>query len=213
MEKFNADRLVTINVDMQNDFMPGGSLAVPNGDTFFSELNRMNEFTRRQNGLVVFTGDQHPPATPHFGPDAWPVHCVAGTHGAQLDRRLNVAANDIILDKGMGQTDGYSAFEGVTRDHRTLEQIVKPARRERVAALISGVATEYCVKNTVMDGLKVSQNGGELKVFVARDAIHGINEKDVATAMDTMRKAGAIIINSAQVLNGEAFQLTDQQGV
>ena len=207
MEKFTADRIVTINVDVQNDFMPGGSLAVPNGDQVITPLNRLNDFTRQHNGLVVATGDQHPAETPHFGPDAWPVHCVRGTHGAALDNRLDIRRQDILLDKGMGQTDGYSAFEGITRDGRTLEQIITPARRERVAAVFGGVATEYCVLNSVLDGTHVKGRQGEIQVYVVEDAIRGIDKKDIAEAMRKMKQAGAIIINSSEVLNGRAFQV------
>jgi nicotinamidase-related amidase len=207
MEKFIADRLVTINVDMQNDFMPGGSLAVPHGDEIIPKLNRMNDFTRLHNGLVVFTGDQHPITTPHFGPDAWPVHCVAGTAGARLDRRLVVNTEDTIIDKGMGQTDGYSAFEGITRDGRTLEQIVQPYQGENVATVIGGVATSKCVMSTTLDNLKVANNGGNLKVYVTVDAIKGLNRAEDFAAIRQMRQAGAIIIQSSQLLNGEAFQL------
>lgn len=80
MEKYQADRLITINVDVQNDFCPGGALAVPEGDQVIPPLNALNEYTRQHGGLVIATGDQHPTQTPHF--DKWPVHCVAGTPGA-----------------------------------------------------------------------------------------------------------------------------------
>lgn len=207
MEKFIADRIVTVNVDVQNDFMPGGSLAVPNGDEVITTLNELNDYTRLHNGLVVATGDQHPLETPHFGPDAWPVHCVAGTPGAQLDSRLNILSTDIILDKGMEQTDGYSAFEGITRDGRTLEKIVTPAGRERVAILIGGVATEYCVFNTAIDATKVESLRGSRQIYVIEDAIRGIDEKDITVAMEKMQQAGVIIINSADVLNGQTLEI------
>ena len=207
MEKYTADRLVTINVDVQNDFMPGGSLAVPNGDEVITPLNAINAYTHQHNGLVIATGDQHPLNTPHFGPDAWPVHCVSGTLGAALDTRLDIQPADSLVDKGMGQTDGYSAFEGVSRDGRTLEQIITPVGRERVAGLIGGVATEYCVLNTVLDATKVDQLQGDLRVYVIEDAIRGINEADVTQAIKKMKQAGAIIIRSTDVLNGQLIEV------
>ena len=208
MEKYIADRIVTINVDVQNDFMPGGSLAVPNGDEVIIALNELNNFTRQNNGLVIATGDQHPIDTPHFGPDAWPPHCVQNTDGAAFDTRLNILPTDIILDKGMGQTDGYSGFEGITREGRTLEQIMTPVGRERVAGLIGGVATEYCVLNTVLDATNVNPLRGNLQIYVLQDAVRGINEKDVDEAMEKMKQAGAIIVNSADVINGEMLEIT-----
>ena len=205
MEKFTADRIVTINVDVQNDFMPGGALAVPQGDEVISPLNELNTYTREHNGLVVATGDQHPTTTPHF--DKWPVHCVAGTEGAALDARLDIKTDDIIVDKGTEQTDGYSAFEGKTRDGHTLESLLTPARRERVAALFGGVATEYCVLNSVLDAAKIQPHQGELRIYVVEDAVRGINEQDTAAALAQMSEAGAIIIESKDVLTQRAIEL------
>jgi len=207
MDIFEADRIVTINVDVQNDFMPGGSLAVPYGDQVIDVLNSVNTFTRQQNGFVVATGDQHPLETPHFGPDAWPVHCVKGTHGAALDERLNIQDTDIIVDKGMGQTDGYSAFEGVTSDGQSLEDIIQPARKERVAALFGGVATEYCVLNTVLDAAKLNLDSDSLRLYVVEDAIRGIDDNNAAEAMNKMKRAGAIIIKSSDLLSGQVVTI------
>ena len=209
MEKYTADRIVTINVDVQNDFLPGGSLAVTEGDQVVPILNAVNELTRELGGTVVFTGDQHPEETPHFGPDAWPVHCVAGTEGAALSTQLEVLPADIIVDKGMGQTDGYSAFEGVTHDGRTLEEVVQPTSKERVALLLGGLATDYCVMNSVLDALKVDPKEGEITVFVLRDAIRAVNmnPEDGKKAIATMETAGAIIIDSVDVLTGNALEL------
>jgi len=207
MEKFTADRIVTINVDVQNDFLPGGSLAVTNGDQVIDPLNSLNEFTRQNNGLVVATGDQHPTATPHF--DIWPVHCVAGTEGAALSTNLDIRNSDIIIDKGMGQTDGYSAFEGVTRDGRTLESLITPVGRERVAAVFGGLATDFCVLNSVLDGLRVNQGKGQLRVFVANDAVKAVNlqPNDGQKALTQMQNAGATLVSTQAILNEQAFQL------
>ncbi len=207
MEKFTADRLVTINVDVQNDFCPGGALAVTNGDQVIPPLNRLNDFTRQHDGLVVATGDQHPRTTPHF--ETWPVHCVAGTRGADLRRDLNIRSNDIRINKGMGQTDGYSAFEGITHDGLTLEEIIRPVGRERVAAVFGGLATDYCVLNSVLDGLHVGRRKGELRVFVAQDAVRAVNlqPNDGRNALARMNRAGATLVNSIDILTQKAFQL------
>jgi nicotinamidase/pyrazinamidase len=207
MEKFTADRIVTINVDVQNDFLPGGALAVKNGDQVINPLNSLNEFTRMNNGLVVATGDQHPTTTPHF--DAWPVHCVAGTDGAALARNLDIRRSDIIVDKGMGQTDGYSAFEGIAQDGRTLESIITPVGRERVAAVFGGLATDYCVLNSVLDGLRVNQGKGELQIFVVNDAVKAVNiePNDGRKALAQMDKAGAHLVNTLAILREDAFRL------
>ena len=207
MEEFTADRIVTINVDVQNDFLPGGALAVTNGDQVINPLNRLNEFTRSHNGIVVATGDQHPTATPHF--NTWPVHCVAGTEGAALAQKLDIRRGDVHIDKGMGQTDGYSAFEGIAKDGRTLEGIITPVGRERVAAIFGGLATDYCVLNSVLDGLRVQPGKGELQIYVVNDAVKAVNIEvnDGRDALARMNKAGAHLVNSVEILREDAFRL------
>lgn len=209
MEQLIADRIVTINVDVQNDFLPGGSLAVTEGDQVITPLNAINEYTRANGGTVVFTGDQHPEETPHFGPEAWPVHCVAGTEGAALAEGLDIHAEDVIVDKGMGQTDGYSAFEGITRDGRTLEEVVQPVGKERVIILLGGLATDFCVLNSALDALKVDAKEGDITAFILQDAIRAVNlsPEDGDKAIKQMEAAGAIIIDSIEVLTGKAFEL------
>lgn len=127
-EKYDA--VVAINVDVQNDFCPGGSLAVPEGDQVVPRLNNINRWVRDQNGLVVFTRDWHPEDTTHFG--KWPRHCVQYRSGAAFhdDLELNDPTEhfdgpgrDLIVSKGIGKTeDGYSGWEGVAMadhgDHR-----------------------------------------------------------------------------------------------
>lgn len=207
MEKFTADRIVTINVDVQNDFCPGGTLAVTDGDEVVAPLNQLNEFTRAHGGTVVATGDQHPITTPHF--DIWPEHCVAGTEGAALRADLEIHTEDIIINKGTGQTDGYSAFEGTTLNGLTLEEIITPVNRERVAAIFGGLATDYCVLNSVLDGLKVAPGQGELRIFVAQDAVQAVNlqPEDGQNALNKMSESGATLVNTIDILTEQAFQL------
>lgn len=207
MEKITADRIVTINVDVQNDFLPGGSLAVAHGDEVIPPLNEINKFTRKNGGIVIATGDQHPVATPHF--DIWPVHCVAGTEGSKLAETLDIQPEDVIINKGMGQTDGYSGLEGVAEDGQTIESIITPVGRERVIVLMGGLATDYCVLNSAIDTLKVDPKDGEIKLLVIRDAIRGVNIQpdDSEKAIAHMTGAGATIVDSVEVLTGKAFEL------
>lgn len=205
METYKADRIVTINVDVQNDFCPGGSLAVTEGDLVVPPLNRLNEFTRAHGGTVVFTGDQHPATTPHF--DTWPVHCLAGTEGAQLHSELEVGPEDITVDKGMGQTDGYSAFEGKARGGRTLAEIITPIERERVAILMGGLATDYCVKNSALDAIKIDAGSGEIRVYVIREAIRGVNLQpgDSELALKAMAAAGVTIVDTVENITNQTI--------
>lgn len=207
MEKITADRIVMVNVDVQNDFLPGGSLAVTDGNEVIEVLNQVNDYVRDLDGQVIFTGDQHPEETPHF--DTWPVHCVAGTEGAALAETLKTLPTDTIIAKGMEQTDGYSAAEGVTPEGETLEEIIRPKNRERVIVLLGGLATDYCVKATVLDTLKFNAGEGAITVLVLRDAIRAVNlnPEDEVNAIAEMEAAGAIIIDSIDVLTGNAFAL------
>ena len=203
MESFTADRIISINVDVQNDFCPGGSLAVAEGDHVIAPLNELNEYVREQGGTVIFTGDQHPASTPHF--DTWPVHCVAGTEGAALHPDLQVLPQDIIVDKGTGQTDGYSAFEGLTRDGRNLTELITTIDRERVAVILGGLATDYCVKQSVLDATRIEPQDGEIKVFVVREAMRGVNiqAKDSEKAIAEMIAAGATIVDTVSDITNE----------
>lgn len=208
-------RYVTINVDVQKDFCPGGALAVENGDQVVSPLNHVNEFTRAHNGDVIFSGDQHPDATPHFADygGLWPVHCVAGTEGASFHPDLAIDFDtDIIIDKGTGQTDGYSAFEGQTKDNRTLAEIITPGPRERVKVLIGGLATDYCVLNTVLDALELKRQlsrtqQAKLAVYAIVDAMRAVNlqETDGEDALLKMKEAGAILISTEEILSGRVI--------
>lgn len=207
-----ADRLVTINVDVQNDFCPGGALAVTNGDQVITPLNQLNTFTRAHQGLVIATGDQHPATTPHF--DTWPVHCVAGTDGAAFHPDLELTSDDIIIDKGTGQTDGYSGFEGQAHDGRTIETFVRPRDNEHVVVAIGGLATDYCVLNTTLDALKVAEDvrrtqRGKLTVFAIKDAMRAVDlhNADGDRALIQMEEAGAIITTSLEILTGKAIEL------
>lgn len=205
MEKLNPDTIITINVDVQHDFLPGGSLAVEHGDEVIEPLNKLSRLTRALGGKVVFTGDQHPGYTPHF--EKWPIHCIAGTEGAKLDERLEIEARDIIIDKGMGQTDGYSGFEGVSKNGETLEEIVTPFTYEKVVVMIGGLALDYCVKNTALDAAKIATTHPDLTVLAISDATRAVNLEpgDDEKAIAEMEAAGVRFVTSTEVLSGEVF--------
>lgn len=212
MEKPTIDTLITINVDVQNDFCPGGALAVTGGDEVVDPLNDLNTLTRATDGLVIFTGDQHPEETDHF--NKWPVHCVAGTEGAALRDDLRVEPDDIIIAKGTGQTDGYSAFEGATATGETLTEIIeREARGKRLALLLGGLATDYCVKNSALDAITVAQRlnetGDDVTVYVLRDAIRAVNlqPNDGEHAIAEMEQAGAIIVDTLDIVEQRVLTL------
>jgi nicotinamidase/pyrazinamidase len=136
-----------IIVDVQNDFLPGGALAVPGGEEVIQPLIN----TAAEVDLVIATRDWHPFDHASFAANGgeWPVHCVAGTEGAKLHEAVYGCA-DVIVDKGKERAgDGYSGFEGETLRGNSLDHFLRVAGIERV--LIGGLATDYCVKATAED--------------------------------------------------------------
>ena len=197
-------RNVLIEVDVQNDFITG-TLAVKNGVDVVNPLNRLADAVRTNDGIVALTGDQHPAVTPHFQDygGLWPVHCVAGTEGAAFHPELDVQPGDIVLNKGMGQTDGYSGIEGVSDEGATLESIIAPETREqKVRVFIGGLATDYCVKSTAIDTQAAFADDGCVTVYALRDAMRAVNldPADEAKAIAAMQGAGVTFITVEQAL-------------
>jgi len=208
MKRFigEQDRIITIAVDVQNDFCPGGKLAVNDGDQVVPPINQLFDYTRANQGTVIVTGDQHPADTPHF--KLWPVHCVENTDGAKLRADLDVRPEDIVINKGTGQTDGYSGFEGATVDGHTIETLINPAQKERIALLIGGLATDHCAGATVMDALEFAarmrvEHQAKIAVYAITDAMRAvnINPDDGEKALEKMEKAGAILATTADIIN------------
>ncbi len=180
-------------VDVQNDFLPGGALAVPAGDAILEPLNQcVREFERL--GLPVFaTRDWHPPGHCSFqeqgGP--WPVHCVAGTWGAEFPARLRLPSSVRIVSKGQDtQRDAYSGFEGT---NLTLQLSNLRCRR----LFVGGLATDYCVLATVKDAL-----GAGFGTIVLADAVGAVNvqPEDGAKALQEMAASGAEIASVRKVI-------------
>lgn len=172
-------------VDVQNDFLPGGRLAVPSGDQVIGPLNLAIARFRAQ-GLPVFaTRDWHPPEHCSFKANGGllPPHCVAGTRGAAFPGTLALPPDAVIVSKGnLPDRDAYSGFEG-TR----LGGMLREARVTRL--LVGGLATDFCVLNTVTDAL---QEG--FGVVLLTGAMRGMNLQagDDEAAIDTMIEHGAL---------------------
>ncbi len=178
-----------IIVDVQNDFCPGGALPVAEGDRIVPVLNRyIDEFT--QAGLPIFaTRDWHPQRTSHFNTDGgpWPPHCIQGTEGGKFHARLALGGNAVILSKGMSpDADSYSGFQAANASGVKLGDLLRERGVERI--FVGGLATDYCVKHTVLDGLKEG-----FKVVLLEDAIRGVNlqSDDSERAVEEMMRAGA----------------------
>lgn len=188
--------LVTVGVDIQNDFCPGGSLAVPNGDEIISPFNAVISQTRAQSGKIVFTRDWHPQNTSHF--INWPVHCVQNTNGALFHPKLNIQPHDVIISKGMGADENaYSGFDGIDPNGSTLRGILESELEihKSLVVQIGGLATDYCVRATVLDALAMKKDfGSRLAIVALRNCMRAVNVKpqDGEKAIAEMQKAGAI---------------------
>ena len=182
-----------IVVDMQNDFLPGGSQAVKGGDEILAPLNQYIAAAERE-GLPVFaTRDWHPPDHSSFKEQggAWPPHCVAGSEGVKFAPKLSLPESGVVISKGTAiEKEAYSGFEGTDLDER-----LRSAGIRRV--LIGGLATDYCVLNTVKDAV----NQG-YEVLLLEDAIAAVNvnPEDGKDAIDEMISLGAVPISIEMIL-------------
>ena len=179
-------RRALIVVDVQNDFCPGGSLAVERGDEVVEPLNRLIKDFLERGEPVFKSRDWHPAKTKHFAAygGTWPVHCVQNTRGAEFHKDLAEDPRVRVISKGLGDEDQYSAFDGTT--------LAEDLRREGVEEVwVGGLATDYCVKNTVLDALRAG-----FRVRALPEAMRAVNLQpgDDARAVEEMRRAGAEII-------------------
>jgi nicotinamidase/pyrazinamidase len=193
-----GSRAALVVVDMQNDFAdPAGSLYVEGGEHVVPRVNELILDAEGAGAAIVYTQDWHPPVTPHFAKDGgiWPVHCVAGTWGAELHPDLIVRG--AVVRKGTGGEDGYSGFS--VRDLATgevssteLEGLLRDAGAHRL--VIVGLATDYCVVATALDA---RSHGFEAAVI--EEAIRAVDLEagDGARAIERMRDAGVTVVVEA----------------
>ena len=175
-----------IVVDVQNDFCPEGALAVERGDEVVAPLNRLIKEFLARGELVVKSRDWHPAKTKHFAAygGTWPVHCVQGTRGAEFHPALLDDPRIAVVSKGLGDEDNYSAFDGTD-----LASMLRERGVEEV--WVGGLATDYCVKNTVIDALREG-----FRVRAVTEAMRAVNLRpdDGPRAIEEMSRAGAQII-------------------
>ncbi len=184
-------------VDVQNDFLPGGSLPVPGGDEIIPVLNRYIALFRAHELPIFATRDWHPPNHCSFlqngGP--WPPHCIAETRGAAFPDSLELFPHARIISKAISpEKDAYSGF-----DDTQLDALLRSLGIHRL--LIGGLATEYCVLNTVKDALRYHYS-----TFVLQDAVRAISVADGVEAFEEMGRLGAIPIHYEVLAHESAFQ-------
>lgn len=197
-------------VDLQNDFLPGGALGVPEGDQVIPVANRVQEYF----DIVIATADWHPPghgsfASSHPGCKAgdvielsgmpqvlWPDHCVQHTEGAEFSPHLNTGKIDKVIYKGMDpEIDSYSGFFDNGRQKATgLETYLRDQKVDTV--YVMGLATDYCVKYTALDAVSLGY-----RTWLIEDGCRGVEvaEGDVERALAEMKAAGVRVVKSGDL--------------
>lgn len=174
-------------VDVQQDFLPGGALGVPDGDRVVEPLVR----AAAGADIVVKTKDAHPEGHCSFAAQGgpWPDHCIEGTRGAELHPQIAALTGDVVAKATTLEVDAYSGFDGTG-----LAEDLRARGVERV--FVGGLATDYCVKATVLDGLHAG-----LDVTVLTDAIAAVDVQpgDGERALKEMTGAGAALATTAQL--------------
>ncbi len=176
-------------VDVQNDFCPGGALPVPEGDKVVEPLNRAAERFAAAGLPVLVSRDWHPTVTRHFKEygGLWPPHCVQESRGAAFHPALRLPAGTSLMSKGTDpELDSYSAFDAVAPEGGSLQEFLQAEGVRHI--YIGGLATDYCVRASVLDALKAG-----FSVTVLTDAVAGVDVKpgDSELALEEMDRAGA----------------------
>ena len=181
-------------VDVQNDFCPGGALAVPEGDRVVAPLRKLAARFGALGLPVYASRDWHPADSRHFKDQGgtWPVHCVQGSEGACLREDLQLPSSVMIVSKGQARhDDGYSAIAGDVAGRGSLLADLNARRVNHL--YVGGLATDYCVKHSVLDALRQG-----IDVTVLTDAIRAVDVSpgDGARALEEMKAAGAKLATS-----------------
>jgi nicotinamidase/pyrazinamidase len=200
-------------VDIQNDFLPGGALAIPHGDEIISIVNKLQDYF----DLVVATQDWHPPdhksfASNHPGKKPfdtidlnglnqtlWPDHCVQGTAGAGFPSELNMNKAEAIFRKGTDpEIDSYSAF--YDNGHRKSIGLAGYLRQRDVQHVyLTGLAGDICVYATAIDGL-----GEGFKTYIVEDATRPLNEKNFIVTNQAFTNRGGKLVTSADLTSNKS---------
>jgi len=184
-------KMALIVVDVQRDFCEGGALAASDTLSLLEPLKNYIESARRAGAVIVFTKDWHPETHSSFQNNAgpWPVHCVAGSPGAELMPPLADEEGDVIVQKGMDVNGaGYSGFEGTGLNRKLRELGVQ-------TVAITGIATEYCVRATALDAVRA-----RFETAVLTDLIRAVQMNETEKVLSELNAAGIKTIHGAQWL-------------
>lgn len=188
--------IAVLPVDPQKDFTSeyNGALAVPKGAQIIYPLNRILDAARKKNYPIIPSREEHPNKGIHI--DKWGPHCVIGTPGADFIPGLNLEGAKIFYKGTLPNEDVYSSFRTVSEDGFTPDQFLKMMGVGTI--VVAGLATEYCVKDTVLEGLALGY-----RILLATDAIGAVNKfhpDDGEKALVEMKKRGAKLMTTDQIL-------------
>jgi nicotinamidase/pyrazinamidase len=191
----NFASLALLIIDVQNDFCPGGALAVKDGDRVIEPLNRLSSLFAANGGRVIATQDWHPIDHVSFK-DLWPSHCVQGSEGAAFHASLDLKPVNLIVRKGFRRgLDSYSAFFENDRETSTgLDGYLKALSVDTL--VLGGLATDYCVLYSALDAV-----GLGYKTIVAADAVRGVDYPAGSTerALKALEEVGVIFAASGEI--------------
>jgi len=188
-----AARKALLVVDVQRDFCPGGAVAVKGGDEVVPKLNKVIEAFAAGSLPVFFSRDWHPPNHISFKANGgiWPPHCVKGTLGAGFHPKLEIPQEAVVVSKGtIAGSEAYSAFQGTD-----LEKRLRTIGVEEI--FVGGIATDYCVKESVLDALTVG-----LRVNVIEDGVRGVDRRpdDSGVALQEVATRGARLVSASDAV-------------
>lgn len=186
-------RSALVVVDVQNDFCPGGALAVKDGDEVVAPLNKFISAAKSAGLPIFFTRDWHPPDHMSFMSQGgiWPAHCVQDTQGAQFHPGLKLPSGATTISKGQNpKAEAYSGFQGTDLEKRLKNLGVREI-------FLGGLTTDYCVKESTIDARRAGFN-----VYVLKDCVRAVNAKrgDGARAQQAMKKSGARLTSSGTAI-------------
>ena len=198
------EQAALIVVDIQNDFCPGGALPVPDGDRVVPVLNEYAARFAAAGRPVFASRDWHPARTRHFQEfgGLWPPHCIQGTPGAEFHPDLRLPPGTAVVSTGMDpEEEGYTAFPSRLSDGTELAEALRAAGMRRV--YVGGLATDYCVRATVLDALAAG-----FDITLLLDASRGVNLQphDAEAAIEVMVRAGATTATLTQVPDPSAVR-------
>jgi nicotinamidase/pyrazinamidase len=188
-------------VDVQNDFCPGGALGVAGGDDIIPIINDYIRLLRGKGVWIIASRDWHPRETKHFKEfgGVWPVHCVQGSSGAMFREALDLPPHTLVVSKGMDpERDDYSALHARDEEGTPLPELLEAKGIRHL--YICGLATDYCVRQTTMEGLR---QGFSVTVFT--DAVRGVDLEigDSERALAEMEAAGACFTTIDELRQGD----------